>query len=123
MGYEATAASASRLIARKGHAAVLSRKRVVGFNPVTGEATAPASPATENVHAVSLPQSAEYTDGVKDETLDRRERKKLLIGGTTTKPQAGDQIIIGTERWEVEGTVTLSPGGVNVLYTVGVVKA
>lgn len=125
MGYTANAASAGRSITKKGMPGTLLRGSAVGFDPVTGKVPDPAPEAPENVAVVKLPPDSGTARGSSTpapDTQDTRERAKLLLGGATLPPALGDVFTLKGETWTVEWVNTLSPGGIDVLHTVGVVR-
>ena len=79
---------------------------VVADHPCVGLLTNPFVSQREAYFANSLVQSGD---------------KVVLMGATVAvRPQAGQQVVIGSDVWQVVAVVTVEPAGVPVLYKVQV---
>lgn len=79
---------------------------VVADHPCVGLLTNPFASQREAYFANSLVQSGD---------------KVVLMGATVAvRPQAGHQVVIGSDVWQVVAVVTVEPAGVPVLYKVQV---
>ena len=117
--YAQSAATASRLIAQFGAARVLTRYADT-TDPVAGTVT--RVPTTYDVVAVSLPvgNSPQSLDDRYKDAQARGKLRMLYVSVGVVEPRAGDEIVVGGERFNVLGCTALDPTSLYpVLYTVG----
>jgi len=107
--YSATAATATRLLARFGAACILHRYSAGAYNPATG-ASAPTYTDIVTTAAV-FAYDQQYIDG----TLIR-QGDQLAYCAPATEPKQGDQLTWQSVKYTVVSAKPVSPAGVPVLF-------
>lgn len=114
--YNASAATAARLIQKFGTAVTMGRSVPGAYDPATG---APGTPTvtSQTVQAVVLDFPQSYIDG----TLIRAGDRRCLVSAVgTTAPLAGDTFTWKGQALVVVQAKELGPAGTAVLYTLQV---
>lgn len=124
--FSKTAANALKSIAANGRVLTLKRNTRT-FDNVTGEPTANVV-STGTITAVVLPRYKgtifkEMDDALKQAIITGRARTVLAAAKDATfPPQPLDRIVFDGADWEVVGVTELSPTGIPILYTMGVMQ-
>lgn len=127
--YDATALSAKALFAQFGRTATLRRPVKGNFDPIEGLESR-GSFDDYSVDVVVLPASKGTVEAFDNRvnlqggasTLERYRFVKIAASGLTIEPANGDVLRIGSDDWFILGSTPVSPGGVPILYNVGVKK-
>lgn len=115
--YIASAATASRLLAKFGQVVTLSRGTPGVYDPVTGDTTG-GGVESQTASAVLLPYK--LGDAFADGALVNVGDRKCLIeaAGLDWEPDALTTLTdAGGEAWQLERVETLAPAGTAVLHT------
>lgn len=107
--YSATAATATRLLARFGAACILHRLSVGAYNPATGANATTYSDIVTSAAVFAYDQ--QYIDG----TLIR-QGDQLAYCAPATEPKQGDQLTWQGVKYTVVAAKPVSPAGVPVLF-------
>jgi hypothetical protein len=114
--YEALAATALALIARKGALVTFTRKNTGPVNPIT-DVESPAATITGTFQVVGLPpgRSAESRVG----SLIGRKLMEFHIArkGALMEPSPGDTVEWGSTTWTLFWTQTYDPAADGAIYT------
>lgn len=117
MFYESLGSTASALIGSKGLAATLIKVTEGAYDP----ATSSSAPAT-----VSLAANVavfDYKDrDIDGERVQRGDRRVLMSPDVQQAPEVGDKVNIQSVVYQVIDVITVSPGGIPVLYKIQVRK-
>lgn len=109
--YTATAERAQRMIERAGGMVVLRRVERGDYDPETGGA--PSWPVDYGAVGVKVNYDERFIDGTQIRAGDQR----LYMGAVgIPKPQAGDQVVVGTSVYEVVRVAAEEPADVPVVY-------
>lgn len=114
--YSRQIATALRLIAKKGQAAVWQKETEVVNNAQPWKTSAGA-PATFPVVVVRLPTDGP-TEALMPGTSVTNKREKLLMGAVSFVPAVNDTVLIGIDTVVVESIKVLQPDGTPILYTI-----
>lgn len=124
--YSKTAANALKSIGKAGRQLEIMRP-VVSFDNTTGVPT-DAPTVKGYINAIVLPRYKGMVFGSLDDGLKEALVKGKLCTvlaaakGAPFKPEALDVITIDGTKWQVIGCTELSPAGIPILYTIGVVE-
>ena len=124
--YNKLAQTTLDLIKKSGRAFVITRSRP-SFDDVTGTPTA-GTPQAGTFQAIVLPRYKGRTfdsldDSIKEKLIQGKARTLYAAAvGAPFAPEALDEVTISGEQWVVIGCTELSPAGITMLYTIGVVK-
>lgn len=114
--YARTAATAQRLLERRGRAVTLTRKTTGAYDPATG-APGAGMTATHAGTAVLLEYAQRDIDGTHIRVGDQRA---YIAPDLAVTPQTGDTLTVGGDTWSVIASRPLAPAGVIVLHDVQV---
>lgn len=124
--YSKTAANALKSIAKAGRKLEIMRP-VVTFDNTTGVPT--NGPTLQGyITAVVLPRYKgqifnSLDDSLKEALVKGKLRTVLCAAsGAPFKPEALDVVTIDGTKWQVIGCTELSPAGIPIIYTIGVVE-
>lgn len=121
-----TAANALKSISKNGRVLAISRP-VVTFDNVTGEPTKGPTVAG-TITGIVLPRYKgqrfnSLDDSLKEALVAGRLRSILAAAnGASFPPQPLDVISFDGSDWRVIGVTELSPTGIPIIYTIGVVQ-
>lgn len=107
--YNATAATAIRLLTRFGAAATLKRQTAGAYNPTTGTSTPTVTELSTVAVVLDYPQK--YVDG----TIIKQGDKQAFLDPTYT-PKQGDVLAWQGADYQVVNFKAVAPSGVNVLF-------
>lgn len=124
--FSKTAANALKSIAANGRVLTVKRNTRT-FDNVTGEPSANVV-STGTITAVVLPRYKgtifkEMDDALKEAIITGRARTVLAAAKDATfPPKPLDRIVFDGADWEIVGVTELSPTGIPILYTMGVIQ-
>lgn len=116
----ATAIKTAAMLAKSGMPMTLRVTTPGTYNPETGTETGAVVADHAAVGLLTNPFVSQR-EAYFANSLVQSEDKVVLMGATVAvRPQAGQQIVIGSDVWQVVAVVTVEPAGVPVLYKVQV---
>ena len=118
--YEARRKTADALLKKFGRVMVL-RDNEAGeqFNAATGVLTVAGTPVDHPCTGLVYPASKSKRGGGNETTLT--QRVILSAEGITKVPTVSDQLVVGSQVYEIKNVAPLEPGGVAVIYELSVV--
>lgn len=108
--YSKAANLADGLLKYFGTTATFTRRVEGSYDPSTGSATVTQSNFTATAVLI------ETRDKRDTDAIQRTERRVLISPTAAYEPAVGDQIKIGTNRFQIGSVVKVAPAGTIVLY-------
>lgn len=116
MNYAATAAKTVAMLAKSGMAMTLRVTTPGTYDPETG--TESGAVVADHPCVGVLTEAKAYY--IANSLMEAGDKVVLMGADVAVRPQAGQQIVIGSDVWQVVAVVTVEPAGVPVLYKVQV---
>lgn len=116
MNYAATAKKAAAMIRRAGCAMTLRVTTPGTYDPATG-AESGATVADYACVGLLTEAKAYY---VANSLMQAGDKVVIMGADVAVRPQAGHQVVIGSEVWQVMAVVPVEPAGVPAIYKVQV---
>jgi hypothetical protein len=117
VSYDAQAASALRILKRKGVALTLTAKTAGTHSPVA-QTTTGRQTLTQSIQAAILPASAGRGVTFEQRSLVRKNQRKLIIAGKAPdgsalvfEPDSGHTVQFENATWTLQGFDRVAPDG------------